>query len=452
MRNTIYLLPACLLLAAGGCRRNHEGPAPVRIAPMIETRVSALHFDAGDRIGLTIARASGVYADNVMMTYDGSTFAADLFWYATDEQATLKAYYPFSEAGIPTTFRVAADQRGGITASDLLAAYKSGVAPGSAPVGMVFKHLMSQVSFVVRNATASPVTQVTVRGLATNAAVDFETLTATATGTASDVVACEVTSGTLYRAVLVPQTADMTVEVLTADGKTHNKTLKAAQIEGGWRYDVQVDVTEAAIEATIGGEITDWQDGGTLTGNDPGGNGNDHVEPGDGQTLVYGGETYATVAIGGKVWMAENLRYIPAAASIGSGIWYPCEGTAAGEDPAYVRAHGLLYDYATATGGGAATKGAVLRGICPEGWHLPDADELSLLTDPAATGSGFLVSGGIWNAGTGKYGSVSKGYLMSVSSVSAEQCSCLLFLASGAQPSVVPFLKANGVSVRCVKD
>ena len=43
-----------------------------------------------------------------------------------------------------------------------------------------------------------------------------------------------------------------------------------------------------------------------------------------------------------------------------------------------VSTQGMLYDYATATAGASDGAGRI-RGICPEGWHIPDADELRAL-------------------------------------------------------------------------
>lgn len=48
--------------------------------PTIETRVTGLYFDAGDRIGLTVMMdGSGPYVENRMMTYNGSTFTSPGF-------------------------------------------------------------------------------------------------------------------------------------------------------------------------------------------------------------------------------------------------------------------------------------------------------------------------------------------------------------------------------------
>lgn len=87
------------------------------------------------------------------------------------------------------------------------------------------------------------------------------------------------------------------------------------------------------------------------------------------------GQTYRTVALGDKVWMAQNLNF---AGKTDSAI-----GRCNSNDPANCKVYGRLYDWATARGIDArynsehwpGDRGRA-RGICPEGWHLPDFAEL----------------------------------------------------------------------------
>ena len=99
---SLYLLAGAALLA--GCSDEREGTPQVRIVPEIETRVTGMHFDAQDCIGLTIVRSAGVYVENARLSYDGSAFTASgLMWYADrSEGATFMAYYPYAAAGRPT--------------------------------------------------------------------------------------------------------------------------------------------------------------------------------------------------------------------------------------------------------------------------------------------------------------------------------------------------------------
>jgi uncharacterized protein (TIGR02145 family) len=64
------------------------------------------------------------------------------------------------------------------------------------------------------------------------------------------------------------------------------------------------------------------------------------------------GQTYKTVKIGTQTWMAENLNY---AAEEGSWCYE--------NDKANCAKYGRLYDWKAATES------------CPDGWHLPSADE-----------------------------------------------------------------------------
>ena len=418
----------------------------MKIAPAIRTRVTGLHFDTGDRIGLTISKGSAPYAENVPMTYDGTAFTASgLSWYNDlNEKSVLTAYYPYAEGGRPDEFTVSSDQTQGNGSSDLLAAVKTDVTPVSAPVGMIFYHVMSQLTIVISNSSSAAVTGVSVGGLVPTAEIDYSAPKAAAKSgvAAAEVKACEVKSGATYRAILVPQQAALTVTVTTDDGRSHTKTLSSAQLESGRRYDMSVLVTNEEIQISLSGDIGDWEDGGSLDGSGSGDGGDD-----DSQTLSYGGVTYRTTTVGETVWMAENLRYVPDEALLTKGIWYP-DGN---EDAEYVREHGMLYSFTAALGGAQAVSGAPVRGICPAGWHVPYIDELQTLA--AGPDCGFTLAG-MWNSVSNNYVSSAKsGYLMSATTDDGgSSYSVLLFYASGGNPAISPQTAANGVSLRCVKD
>lgn len=437
---------ALAVLIAAGCAESEKGTLCVKIAPAIRTRVTGLHFDTGDRIGLTISKGSVPYAENVPMTYDGTAFTASgLSWYNDlNEKSVLTAYYPYAEGGRPDEFTVSSDQTQGNGPSDLLAAVKTDVTPVSAPVGMIFYHVMSQLTIVVSNSSSAAVTGVSVGGLVPTAEIDYSAPKAAAKSgvAAAEVKACEVKSGATYRAILVPQQAALTVTVTTDDGRSHTKTLSSAQLESGRRYDMSVLVTNEEIQISLSGDIGDWEDGGSLDGSGSGDGGDD-----DSQTLSYGGVTYRTTTVGETVWMAENLRYVPDEALLTKGIWYP-DGN---EDAEYVREHGMLYSFTAALGGAQAVSGAPVRGICPAGWHVPYIDELQTLA--AGSDFGFTLAG-MWNSVSNNYVSSAKsGYLMSATTDDGgSSYSVLLFYASGGNPAISPQTAANGVSLRCVKD
>ena len=443
MRKILFM--ALAVLIAAGCAESEKGTLCVKIAPAIRTRVTGLHFDTGDRIGLTISKGSAPYAENVPMTYDGTAFTASgLSWYNDlNEKSVLTAYYPYAEGGRPDEFTVSSDQTQGNGPSDLLAAVKTDVTPVSAPVGMIFYHVMSQLTIVVSNSSSAVVTGVSVGGLVPTAEIDYSMPKAAAKSgvAAAEVKACEVKPGATYRAILAPQQAALTVTVTTDDGRSHTKTLSSAQLESGRRYDMSVLVTNEEIQISLSGDIGDWEDGGSLDGSGGGDDGDDS------QTLSYGGVTYRTTTVGEMVWMAENLRYVPDEALLTKGIWYP-DGN---EDAEYVREHGMLYSFNVALGGAQVVSGAPVRGICPEGWHVPYIDELQTLA--AGPDCGFTLAG-MWNSVSKNYVSSAKsGYLMSATTDDGgSSYSALLFYASGGNPSPSSLPAGNGVSLRCVKD
>ena len=110
------------------------------------------------------------------------------------------------------------------------------------------------------------------------------------------------------------------------------------------------------------------------------------------------GKTYKTVKIGTQTWMAENLNYAYTAVPFKYkwGKWeYPSDSTSwcYGDDPANCAKYGRHYTWAaamdsvgewSANGKGCGTDKTCsptypVRGICPEGWHLPTKAEWNAL-------------------------------------------------------------------------
>ena len=118
------------------------------------------------------------------------------------------------------------------------------------------------------------------------------------------------------------------------------------------------------------------------------------------------GKTYRTVKIGDQVWMAENLNYAYTGVPYKYGS-YTSDSTSwcYGNDPANCDTYGRLYTWAAAMDsvGKWSTNGKgcgynvtcsptyPVRGVCPEGWHLPDTTEWKTL---------FTAVGGKSTAGT----------------------------------------------------
>lgn len=132
------------------------------------------------------------------------------------------------------------------------------------------------------------------------------------------------------------------------------------------------------------------------------------------------GQTYRTVKIGDQVWMAENLNYRnlgPTADDDSSSFCYD-------NDLANCTKYGRLYTWEAAVGrecgfgGKDCGPGAgIVRGVCPEGWHLPSAAEWDVLLTAVgdfSTAGTKLKSVTGWNEYEGKSGNGEDVYSFSV--------------------------------------
>lgn len=122
-------------------------------------------------------------------------------------------------------------------------------------------------------------------------------------------------------------------------------------------------------------------------------------------------QTYKTVKIGNQIWMAENLNYAPGGvSSMGSYAWSGCYNNMADSCAKY----GRLYTWEVAMNKAscaydkkcnATLNPAVpVRGVCPQGWHLPshyEFEELINFIDPTFGYGGHTT--GASSSTTGKY-------------------------------------------------
>ena len=148
------------------------------------------------------------------------------------------------------------------------------------------------------------------------------------------------------------------------------------------------------------------------------------------------GQTYKTVKIGEQWWMAENLNYaytdVPFKYKGYSSYTYTSDSTSwcYNNDAANCAKYGRLYTWAAAMDsvGTWSTNGMgcgyymecsptnPVRGICPEGWHLPDETEWRALVDAVGgktTAGKMLKSTEGWNDYFGTSGNGSDIYSFS---------------------------------------
>ncbi len=363
-------------------------PRQVRITPLI-TRATAVNFENGDAIGVSILTRSGEYASNERMTYNGTEFSGDLKWFdEAAEKAELRAYYPYSETA-PTRFSVKDDQSSGLTSSDLMGSVKKDVLPTEEAVPMVFQHRLAKVIVKVDNQSGKDIGNVRLGGSIPTCTVSSEDFSVSLDESSSvaDITAFKESEDE-YSAVIVPQNVSITLKV-SSGGEDFSQTLVKTELLPGMVYTVEAKLLPSGLKVKISGEIENWNGGGGISGESsvpeiPFDEFEDH--------FVYGGASYRTVTMkDGRKWMADPMRLIPYGKKPStdpaepSGIWYPytAEGVAATDEES-IYSRGFLYDYATALGVKEVTSGNFkdfegAQGICPEGWHIPARAEFVAL-------------------------------------------------------------------------
>ncbi len=198
------------------------------------------------------------------------------------------------------------------------------------------------------------------------------------------------------------------------------------------------------------------------------------------------GKSYKAVKIGTQTWMAENLNYAytqKTAKLDSSSFCYD-------NDPANCEMYGRLYTWSAAMDSAAVlseggkdcgdgvtcSASGTVRGVCPEGWHLPDTTEWETLGtyigSQASNGVGYaLKSTSGWKSGNGsdafgfdalpagnrdnngKFGNVLEyAYFWCSTGISARNAYNWYLYESYSDLYVSSYNKSRAFSVRCVKD
>ena len=200
---------------------------------------------------------------------------------------------------------------------------------------------------------------------------------------------------------------------------------------------------------------------------------------GDGFTAVDGdGNVYQTVRVGADCWMKENLYSRHYA---GSGDEIPVADIYwADQFPDTVETlhlYGRLYSWYSAMGleenslsPPSANADGEVQGVCPEGWHVPTAAEMSVLqmydaAELKATGNLWIgevpndasrfsiVPGGLYNAALNRFEYLKTyAYLWSADTLytTVALSGWLPYLCGDLE--MIPLSKNNGCSVRCAKN
>lgn len=418
----LWIFAACAAVFAAGCSNDEDSisggtdkqrividPVVMKMDETIDSRATDIDFEQGDAIGLnvTMAEDGSEYLNNSKLVFNGTDFVSegDLFWYQDcGLKSNMVAYYPYAEAA-PAEFTVKADQSvaGNYTASDLMIGFKDGVMPSNTKVVLPFKHMLTKLVVNMNNKSCGQIKSVAFKGTIPTAVVDLagKTVAVKADGTAQDIIAKKVAEKDKmlnFAAIVIPQNAKLQLAVTVEEHgveKVLEQTYKQIDLKSG-QYVVTVDVLAEKIEMSLSGEIEDWTDNGTLEpepGVDP--------EPQPevpfeefADHFVYDGVRYGIKEFGdGRVWMTENLRYIPEGVTVSGDpsemtakMWYTYTVDEKGictADPSEEAAArlGYLYNTEVAFGTAVTPENAAslegIQGICPKGWHIPTRKEFA---------------------------------------------------------------------------
>ena len=416
-----YFSIALAALAIAACQQPVQpdmAPGKVQVEPVI-TRATEVNFENGDQIGFTMTKVNGAeaYADNAALTFDGTVFSGELMWYADAySEADVYAYYPYSAEGVPTAYAAVLDQTEGIAQADFMAASKKGVLPTPNAITMVFKHMMTKLVINIDNQSGAEVNTVKILGGDAACDIDLPNLAVLpASGGMSteltEITAYEATAGKVWQAIVIPQTAKLSVEVSLSNGKKITQPLAEMTLKSGGQYTINARLLQDNMIVSASGEIENWTDEGEIGFEGEGTTEELPVEftEHDGY-FVYDGIEYKTVTLAdGNTWMAENLRFIPRGRTVSSdpaedaGIWYPAANADKVADPALAETLGLLYDAATAFGVEEITADNAgtfegCQGICPAGWHIPTVAEMTGLVGHSSNSALINTDGAYYDA------------------------------------------------------
>ncbi|MBO5814746.1 MAG: fimbrillin family protein [Bacteroidales bacterium] len=416
-----YLSISLAVLAIAACQKPVQPeatPGKIQIEPVI-TKATEVNFENGDKIGLTIAKVNDTqkYADNALLTYDGSVFSSDLMWYADAySEADVYAYYPYSESGTPTSYFAIEDQTEGIAKADLMAASKTGVLPTPNAITMVFKHLMTKIVVNIDNQSGATVEEVGLGGSRPAADIDIAAMAVSEYSAPlpdvelDPIKAFEATAGKVWKAIIIPGATKLELVVSLSNGKKISQPLAEMTLKSGGQYTINARLLQDNMIVSATGEIENWTDEGDIEFDGEGTTEDTPVEftEYDGY-FVYDGVEYKTVTLAdGNTWMAENLRFIPRGMTVSSdpvedaGIWYPAANADKVADPALAETLGLLYDASTAFGSEITADNAGTfegtQGICPEGWHIPTVAEFTGLVGHCSNSALINTEGAYYDA------------------------------------------------------
>ena len=178
--------------------------------------------------------------------------------------------------------------------------------------------------------------------------------------------------------IVVPEVTDVPFEI--------EYTFPAEQAEGELKLELSVEGDAGATASTEVTVMTYRKEG--------------PAAPVEGtMTDARDGNVYKTVKLADQVWMAENLRYLPEQHDDVSDtepryyIWSDYDkDTQLGAEA--LKVYGAFYNWKAALQGEepqTSADQAPIRGVCPEGWHIPSVEEWKTLSDYLGSNAGAML-------------------------------------------------------------
>ena len=228
------------------------------------TKVADDAFENGDVIGLIATEPINV--EGVRLTWNGDGFTPEqpIYWGKHQvDPTTFVAWYPYElirYAQPGSTLMIPTDQSKEETfkSIDYLGAINT-VRPGNT-VHLGFVHIMSRMNLVVRS--EAEVAGLLVGGLTDQGFVDMEKYEIYASQSPAQIEYTPLAIGNgAYSLITLPQTAEVYVKVLLADGSVVELNNPATlAFESGKQINATVSLTPAK-EVTFTAEIADWGQG-----------------------------------------------------------------------------------------------------------------------------------------------------------------------------------------------
>ena len=291
------------------------------------TRATDTAFEKGDSFGLFGIKGVGFqnltpenFADvllsmeswivNGKFTKSDGGFVGDqeYKWYEGDQVSSFMALYPYT-SGTTTSevlfegvdFCVKSDQstHAGYTASDLMGAYKEGVAPTDQAVRLEFNHLLSKVVIDLNNQTGEEIEEVYLDGVRGN--MTYSLITSGPTGDYGTIKAGEQATPTegftnTFVLIIPAQSATPKVAITTASGKQYTfEASEAISFGIAKKRQITVTLTPESISTSFDAIVNDWSADESVEFKDQpgGGGGGDPVVPAEeGYKVVVAGKEY----------------------------------------------------------------------------------------------------------------------------------------------------------------